>query len=181
MDCITQIIFAERKQVIQKSSLKETIITPFKECLDRQEIKEVRKLSDMFKLKECLDNAAFVMEKIGAVCCEGVAYIIMEGDCGKKWIKHCWNKKGDKYFDVTEEFCYRKTKPSIKDIHYFLLRERTASDYAEQKRRVGVSGFSSDIFTIEEELNKINIEVNGGNDKNNIVSSKLHTEKTVKR
>lgn len=181
MDCRTQILFVERKRVISEFSLKEIKITPFEDCLNRRERKEVVRLSKNFGCKKCQDNAAFVMKKINAICCEGVAYIILEGDFGKKWIKHCWNKKGDKYFDVTEEFCFRKTKPSIKEIHYFLLRERTASDYDEQKKREGGSGFSSDIFTIEEELNKINIEVNGGNDKNHIVSSKLHTEKTVKR
>lgn len=37
MDCITQIILAERKRVIPEFSLKEITITPFEDCLDRRE------------------------------------------------------------------------------------------------------------------------------------------------
>lgn len=37
MDCITQIIFAERKRAIPEFSLKDITIKPFEDCLNRRE------------------------------------------------------------------------------------------------------------------------------------------------
>ena len=144
-----------------KLILNEITITPIKECLNHQEQKKIKKKSREFKVKQCIDNACLVMDEINTPCCEGVAYIVPEIEGNIKdgvWIKHAWNRKEDKYFDVTEEYIYRNMDTKPKAIHYFLLQECSQDDYKVKVERGEISGFVSNVEKIEVELKKINNE-----------------------
>ena len=163
MNCSEQILKAIILKKISEAVLKEVKITSIVDCLEECEQKKVKKLSKKFKLRQCLDNACLVMEEIGVQCCEGVAYIIRDAEDNHNnagWIIHAWNKKGDKYFDVTKEYIYQKIDPKLREINYYLIKECTPSEYKAKVERGDVSGFVSNSKEIETILNEINDETN---------------------
>ena len=70
-----------------------------KEVLTPQEIERIKALKPM--MKECFKNAASIVMFAGI---EGVTYV--EGEIGIRdtvGVEHAFNRRGDKYFDVTLE------------------------------------------------------------------------------
>ena len=81
------------------SHAKPVKCVPVEEVLTPQEIERIKALTPM--MKECFKNAASV---VMFAHIEGVAYV--EGELGIGniiGIEHAFNRRGDKYFDVTLE------------------------------------------------------------------------------
>lgn len=81
------------------SRAKPVKCVPVEEVLTPQEIERVKALKPM--AKECFKNAASIVMFANI---EGVSYVEGELGIGKTiGIKHAFNRRGDKYFDVTLE------------------------------------------------------------------------------
>lgn len=136
--------------------LTEVFVSPTKLCLNKKEQRKVEKIKENFQPNSCLLNTYNVMKQIGVSCCEGVAYIIPDIEGNKNstgaWIKHCWNKKEDKYFDGTLE----RFGKNIKEIHYFLLQECQCNDYGTKMPRGCKIEFVSKVEDVRCFLEKIN-------------------------
>lgn len=78
---------------------KSVKCVPVEEVLTPQEIERIKALKPM--MKECFKNAASIVMFANI---EGVAYVEGELGIGKAiGIEHAFNRRGDKYFDVTLE------------------------------------------------------------------------------
>lgn len=81
------------------SHAKVVKCVPVEEVLTPQEIERIKALKPM--MKECFRNAASIVMFANI---EGVAYVEGELGIGKTiGIEHAFNRRGDKYFDVTLE------------------------------------------------------------------------------
>lgn len=119
---------------------------------------EIIKLESQFSSNgACLKNALITAKLTGSTCIEGFVYYLMP--CGKivdeKVIRHCWNFKDGKYFDVTKDFIWSKDNRE-KDFFYFIVGEYPCTDYSrENYKKVE---FLSNVAIIAKEIDNMFIE-----------------------
>ena len=116
---------------------------------------QAAKLKSQFRSNgACLKNAFNTAKLTDSMCVEGFVYCLMP--CGKgadeKIIRHCWNSKNGKYFDVTKDFIWSNDDRE-KEFYYFIVAEYAYGDYLKDTNNK--IEFLSNVATIAKEIDNM--------------------------
>lgn len=109
-------------------------------------LQKIAKVASKFKDDgACVYNAKLSAEATGSECVEGFVIIMGNGYPGA--IRHCWNKLGDIYFDVTRDMLWAVTRPESTN-YYFPLETFNPEVYKNSY------SFQSDVVKLAGDISK---------------------------
>lgn len=122
-------------------------VQPTESVISKESIQDI-----VFEKEKCVKNAHQVADKLKILCIEGfvVCFVTDGKSMGQKVIRHCWNKIGDKHFDVTKDFVWGKFEFAAQEFYYYPVAEFSPSQY----NFLTTDLFLSDVVEIAAELDK---------------------------
>lgn len=126
-------------------------INEMSDCFDVSKIEHIK---SKFKISECVRNSYYVGKEINSKCIEGFVLlkISVDNELQGKVIRHCWNKLGDSYFDVSKEEIWNNHEYQVINALYHVVSEFEANEYSKFENCVGNLPFLSDAVQIAGEL-----------------------------
>ena len=131
---------------------KRALINGVKSIISESQINKIRP-----KLKSeglCLHNAIETAKLTNSVCVEGFVYVMAANgkNVDDSMIKHCWNYRDEKHFDLTSDYIWINTTIGAKEYIYFIVEMHKHTEYIPVN---GGISFISNVDTIVKEINDL--------------------------